>query len=95
MPRLIHPDEGMVYACPYCGTAGDVYRRTRQDNTEVGGDAEFVCHRCDEGRDGIPEAAIVEREAKEGGASGVARPRSETARALLEADPDAVGGGPA
>lgn len=87
-PRFTHPDEDLVYACPDCDQAGDVYRRV-QDNTCVGGDHEFVCHKCGTG---FEREDIVEREsrhdpikaAKMSLATGV--DRDTLARKLIEAE---------
>lgn len=45
MPRITHPDDGVVYACPECDVAGGVYRRTHE-NKEF--DKPFRCGKCRE-----------------------------------------------
>lgn len=76
------PDEdGMVYACPRCDRADRVYRRThsRRDYQHP-----YRCYDC-----GAEFDEPVKRESRVGG-EGVARPRSDAAQSLLDADPDDV-----
>lgn len=40
MPRLIHPDDDMVYACPGCGSARNLWERTERAVV----DPEKRCH---------------------------------------------------
>jgi len=56
MPRLTHPLPQLVYACPECDRAGDVYRQT--DETDV-------CHNC-----GATDIEPVERVSRGEGSGG-------------------------
>ena len=58
MPRLLHDDDGMTYACPNCDHAGGVYRRVHCER-----EYEHEC-RCDKCATTFPEDDVVERETK-------------------------------
>jgi len=44
MPRLSHPDDNLVFACPDCDSSGTVFRRVREAKHEY----EHHCHLCGE-----------------------------------------------
>jgi hypothetical protein len=80
--RLIHPDDGQVYACPCCDAAAPRLRE-RLKNASVGGDARLCCPDC---KTGFDADAVVVRERRHGGGSGL----SGTPAVLARTDADAV-----
>jgi rubredoxin len=56
MPRHLHDDDGMVWACPSCDVAGEVWERTHATKDF---DHDFRCHKC-----GHEFDAAVERPTK-------------------------------
>lgn len=44
MPKHHHPEDGMVYACPACDRAGNLYRREGQSNAKD--DSKYRCREC-------------------------------------------------
>lgn len=75
----VHPKEGMVWACPHCDNAGNIYERTG-DYTKH--EHRFYCQSCGESFD-----ERIEREAKQTGGGRVG-PNSEIGRKLEAMDPD-------
>lgn len=80
MPRHVHEDEEMTFACPGCNCAGDVWRRTHPNRNY---EHVYTCHKC-----GSEFDEPVERTKRPTGGRGVARPKSDLAKTLIDADPD-------
>jgi len=74
MPRLRHPEDGMVYACPKCGEAGNIYER---DHPQALDGKPYRCYDC-----ATSLEEVVERESDSPG--NREHPRSPSARKLLE-----------
>lgn len=78
----------MVYACPNpdCDSTAAICRRARLGRN--GGD-EFGCYVC-----GARFDQPVERETENAGGGAAVGPVTEIGQALMDADPDAIGGEP-
>lgn len=56
MPRVSHPDDGMVYACPECNTTRWIYERTGTGNAYRGDpDKQYHCSECSTSFDELNE----------------------------------------
>lgn len=84
MPRVTHPADDRVFACPGCGEAGGIYEREKPEETRDG--RQYRCEKCGKAFDEFEERAD-----QRGGRKRVG-PTGDIGQAALDADPDAVGG---
>lgn len=86
--RYLHPDDGMVYACPECDYVP--INRRKQDNTVVAKNNEFVCYECHSGFDEPKERESRQHNPKIPDTPSRAA-KGTIARKLEDMDPSEVG----
>lgn len=92
MPGLTNDRPGMVYCCPACDSAGCIYHRSGNGNTQAHPERPFRCQEC-----GVTLEYVVERPNKNprsGGQKTLTGPRwteAITAHELAARSPEELG----